>query len=98
MFPDRPKAGNPCNLLRKPDLSRQPDQKQAKILKDISPVSFKFCRGEEGTEFNHEIEITLRNNSQLIENPGMSYVTADVIGIGGKGGSHHCVQKTQYQG
>lgn len=53
LFPDRLKAGNPCNLLRKPGLPRLPDQKEPEILEDLSPVSFKFCRGEEeGTEFH----------------------------------------------
>lgn len=45
VFPDRLKAGNPCNLLRKPDLPRLPDQKEPEILEDLSLVSFKFCRG-----------------------------------------------------
>jgi len=50
VFPDSPKAGNPCNLLRKPDLPRLPDQKEPEILKDLSLVSFNFCRREEDTE------------------------------------------------
>ena len=45
VLPDRPKAGNPCNLLRKPDLPRLPDQKEPEILEDLSPVSLKFCKG-----------------------------------------------------
>ena len=47
VFPDSLKAGNPCNLLRKPDLPRLPDQKEPEILEDLSLVSFNFCRGEE---------------------------------------------------
>lgn len=50
VFPDSLKAGNPCNLLRKPDLPRLPDQKEPEILKDLSLVSFNFCRREEDTE------------------------------------------------
>lgn len=52
LFQDRLKAGNPCNLLRKPGLPRLPDQKQPEILEALSLVSLRFFRGEvEGTEF-----------------------------------------------
>lgn len=51
VFPDSLKAGNPCNLLRKPDLPRLPDQKEPEILEDLGLVSFNFCRGEESTKF-----------------------------------------------
>lgn len=47
VVPDRPKAGNPYNLLREPHLPRLPDQKEPEMLQDLSPVSFKSCRREE---------------------------------------------------
>lgn len=45
VFPDSLKAGNPCNLLRKPDLPRLPDQKEPEILRDLSLVSQLLQKG-----------------------------------------------------
>lgn len=74
VFPDSLKAGNPCNLLRKPDLPRLPDQKEPEILKDLSLVSFNFCRREDDTNLSWIVLTLHKSNSQILCNPGVTYI------------------------
>lgn len=75
VFPDSLKAGNPCNLLRKPDLPRLSDQKEPEILQDLSHVSQILQKGGGRHRILSWIVLTLgRNKSQILCNPGVTYV------------------------